>query len=165
MERVGKPKGLIRYSTQNRIDGLTARVFRYRIAIYVMVLCALVTALVLLLDRRAPVLVEQARMIGVNFTELPGGVVRSPVRLLLENRTEADVWATVRGSGDVQVEGGEARALIPALEALQVDMAVTAPGSSFGRGSRSATLRVEADGGFAKDVSVRLAGPFGGGSS
>jgi cytochrome c oxidase accessory protein FixG len=165
MEKVGKPKGLIRYSTQNRIDGLKARVFRYRIAIYVTVLCALVTALILLLDRRAPVLVEQSRMIGVNFTELPGGVVRSPVRLLLENRTEADVWATVRGTGDVQVEGGETRALIPALEAMQVDMAVTAPASSFGRGSRSATLRVEADGGFTKDVNVRLAGPFGGASS
>lgn len=161
MDRTGRPQGLIRYSTQNRIDGLRHCIVRYRLVIYVAILAGLAVALSVLLARRAPLLVEQVRTAGFNFSELADGTVRSPVRLLLENRTESTVRCVVVGTGDVAVEGGRLAVEVPALDAVQADMAVLSAASGFARGSREAVLTVDSGHGPGHEAHIRLAGPFG----
>ena len=161
MAKVGKPLGLIRWDTTNRLEGSARKRFRFRLLAYPVLLAVLVTALAVLLARREPALVEQSRIVGGNFVELPGGTVETPVRLLVENRTGSTVDFTVRGMGDVAVVGGEARITVKPFDAATLELKVACPLPSFGRGSRKGMLHVESEAGFAKDVPVTIAGPFG----
>ncbi len=61
MEKIEKPKGLIRYATGNSLKGLTTRWFRPRVAIYSVLLIAVTAALVLSVSRREDIVVTVLR--------------------------------------------------------------------------------------------------------
>lgn len=160
MRKVGKPIGLIRYSTQNRIERTGGRGFRYRLVVYPVLLAALVAGFVVLLARREAVLVEQVRSVGSNFTALDGGMIESPIELLVENRTDAPRTVVVRGDGDLGVVGDRASVEVPPAEAARLALRVLAPASTFGRGSRHGNLRLDDGSGAPRTVEVTVAGPF-----
>lgn len=160
MAKLGKPTGLIRYSTQNRVEGSGKGGFRYRLVIYPAVLAAVAAAFVTLLVRRAPVLVEQERLVGANFTALADGTVESPVRLLVENRTDALRTFTVRGAGDVSVAGDRAPLEVAPASAATMRFPVRAPAVTFGRGSRHGTVELVDDTGAVHPVELSIIGPF-----
>ncbi len=61
MEKIEKPKGLIRYATGISLKGLKARWFRPRVAIYVVLLVAVVSALIVSINRREDIVVTILR--------------------------------------------------------------------------------------------------------
>lgn len=55
MEKSGMPKGLIKYTTENALDGKPTHIFRPRTIIYMVILLALVSAFVLALFNRSSI--------------------------------------------------------------------------------------------------------------
>jgi cytochrome c oxidase accessory protein FixG len=160
MAKVGRPGGLIRYSTQNRIEQTAARGFRYRLVIYPTLLVAAVGALAWLLAHRAPVLVEQVRTVGSNFTLAADGSVETPVRLLVENRTEAPRTFTVEGTGDLAVVAPAPSLQVRPTDVGTLEFTVRTPAGTFGRGSRHGQAVVRDDAGGAFPAELTIAGPF-----
>lgn len=160
MRKVGRPIGLIRYSTQNRIERTGRRGFRYRLVVYPLLLAVLVAAFVVLLVRREPVLVEQVRVLGANFAVAYDGAIETPIEMLVENRTDVGRTVKVSGTGDVEVVGGMSEVRVAPSDAAKLAFTVRAPAASFGRGSRSGAVMVDDGVAGPRPVELTIAGPF-----
>jgi cytochrome c oxidase accessory protein FixG len=88
MDKVGKPQGLIRYSTTHALEGKQTRLLRPRVLIYFAVLAVIVVAAGASLYLRVPLKVDVIRDRGVLAREVEGGLVENVYRLQLMNTTE-----------------------------------------------------------------------------
>ncbi len=160
MDKIGRPRGLIGYTTQRAQQGGHRKGPRYRLWIYPVLLGVTVTGLVTQLAQRPPALIEQSRLVGANFTATGDGMVSSPARLLIENHTADAQTYSVISDGDVTVAGDAVQVMIPAADAGRVDFSVLSPANSFVRGSREVSVLVIDSSGFSKKVPIVISGPF-----
>jgi len=158
MDKLGSPRGLIRYATQNGMANgwsraqLWQRVLRPRVLVYTGVLVVIVGAFAATLYWRTPFRADIVRDRGALARIVENGHVENVYRVQLMNATEApqryriDVeglaGATLRGSGEatlgptearwvpiaVHVPPEAARALGPGPHALRFHIAVLADG-------------------------------------
>lgn len=167
MDRVGKPRGLIRYGTQEGLDGdrapsLLKRVLRPRTLIYPVVLLAIVGALIAVGGDRNTHEVTVLRGIGAPYT-VDEDQIRNQLRIKIHNRSEAEADFRIRLSGLP-----EGNLIIPqnplrveAGDQITTTLFVEAPTSVFVRGKRDVTLSVSTDSGFEEELPYKLLGPFG----
>ena len=87
MDKMGYPRGLIRYSTQNAIDGKPTRVSRPRIWIYGAVLAALSVAWLAGIATRSPLIVEVLRDRNALY-RVDGARIENGYMLKLANKTD-----------------------------------------------------------------------------
>ncbi len=94
MDKVGSPRGLIRYATQNGIAGrwstaqMLRRVARPRVLIYSAILLAIVAAFVTSLALRLPFKVDVVRDRGALARQVGEGQIENSYRLQIMNATE-----------------------------------------------------------------------------
>jgi cytochrome c oxidase accessory protein FixG len=162
MDKLGRPRGLIGYSTQARRDGRKGRWLRPRIFIYGTVLATLATLLVVMGAKAQPSDVILLRGLGMPFTVMPNGDIVNPARLKISNRENAERVYTV------EVAEGPARLLLdrePLRVAADGTMVraflIQAPPSVFSNGQAEVKLRVRDGHAFDKQVGYRLLGPQG----
>lgn len=160
MDKLGKSRGLIRYTTQNILEGRKRKRIRYRLLAYPILLTAIVTALVTLLAAREPAWIEQVRLTGLNFTTTPVGEIASPVRILIENRSDTAQEFEVVSTPTVRLRDSVARVVIEADEAATIDLTVLSEASAFHRGRRNGEVTVRSSDGFEKSIALAIAGPF-----
>jgi cytochrome c oxidase accessory protein FixG len=121
MAKVGYPKGLIRYTTQNAIDGQPGRVLRPRILVYGALLVLLLAGWGWGVLNRAPLIVEVLRDRNALYRETMDGI-ENGYTLKLVNKTdraqrfriaiEAPVGFQLVGApAEVQVGAGQVQAL------------------------------------------------------
>ncbi len=163
MLKVNKPVGLIRYSSLNAIEQQPRRVFRPRLAIYVVVLSVVLSVFGWLIIGRSAVDAGVVRPNnGAPFMELPEGQVANRLRFRVQNRSGEEATFRIEalepagteikyiGSGDLSLEPSEM---------VHVDAWVVAPAAAFHSGSTPARFRVT-DGGEANvELSFKLLGP------
>ncbi len=105
MEKVGLPKGLVRYSTthamRDKLDSraMWRRVFRPRVLVYGAFLLAVTAALAAALALRVPLKVDLIRDRGALASEADDGRVENTYRMQVSNTTEARRTFTVTASG------------------------------------------------------------------
>ncbi len=125
MDKVGYPRGLVKYSTQNAVSqhwtrGQTLRhVLRPRVLVYSAILGAVVLAMVVSLALRTPFKVDVVRDRGVLARIVDGGQIENVYRLQIMNATEAtqrfDISVeglpglTLASDGDTRIESTQAR--------------------------------------------------------
>ena len=125
MDKVGYPRGLVKYSTQNAVSqhwtkGQTLRhVLRPRVLVYSTILGAVVLAMVVSLALRTPFKVDVVRDRGVLARIVDGGQIENVYRLQIMNATEAtqrfDISVeglpglTIASDGDTSIESTQAR--------------------------------------------------------
>ena len=95
MDKIGSPRGLIRYASEVELEGGKAKRIRPRTIIYSVLLVALLTAFVLLLGGRESSSVTFLRASGSPFNVLPEGRVMNLVKLRFENRDDQSRTYTV----------------------------------------------------------------------
>ena len=93
MDKMGYPRGLIRYATQNGLDAGRGgvewrRVLRPRVLVYGAVLAAIVTAFVASIALRSPLRVDVVRDRGALARLVGQGAIENVYRLQLMNATE-----------------------------------------------------------------------------
>lgn len=164
MSKLGRPTGLIRYSSQAAMEGQRVRLLRPRVAVYAAVLAALVTVLGVVLSSASPADVTVLRGLGRPFTQLPTGEIGNPVRIKIVNRTDAPAVYTIAAAGEaegVRIVCEEPSVSLKAGETQTVPAMIVAPASSFSGGAFDAVLRVSDGAAFTRDVPYRMLGPGG----
>jgi len=99
MEKIGRPKGLIRYDTVHAMEGQPTRILRPRVLIYSAVLAAIVIAAGAGLWMRVPLKVDVIRDRAAIAREVEGGLVENLYRLQIMNTTEAGRRFEIAASG------------------------------------------------------------------
>ncbi len=131
MDRVGYPKGLIRYDTENGLanrwnrEQLMRRVRRPRVLVYSAILVALTVALFTHLALRTPLKVDVIRDRGSLGREVDGGQIENVYRLMLINGAETarTLRISVAGIESISV-ASEAQVMVAAAEAHAVAVRV-----------------------------------------
>ena len=160
MDRLGRPRGLIRFSSQARIAGLRSRLLRPRVILYPAILLGLVTAFAFVLARKESADVTLLRGLGLPFTELAAGEITNSIRVKIRNRNASpaeyrleavDPQARLTSSGEaLAVSAGGSRT---------ETVLITVPRSVFRNGSYEVTLRVSDGEGYRREFKYRLLGP------
>ena len=135
MEKLGRPKKLIRYSTTHAMEGKPTRLLRPRVLVYSAILAAITAAAAASLALRVPLKVDVIRDRAAIAREVEGGLIENVYRLQIMNTTERAraFEITVSGLPGIQV-WGENTTGVPAAETRMVPVRVrvdagTAPGS------------------------------------
>jgi cytochrome c oxidase accessory protein FixG len=88
MDKMGSPKGLIRYTTQHAIDHATTHVWRPRILIYGALLAVLIVGFVVAIARRSPVALDIIRDRKALYQLTDDGYVDNVYTVRILNKTE-----------------------------------------------------------------------------
>lgn len=162
MEKIGRPRGLIRYTSERRVAGEQGRVVRGRVVFYTLGLLAAGTLLTYFLSTRQPADIAVLRGQGLPFNVLPSGEIANAVRIKITNRGERPAAYTVRLAGESRAVLATETPLPVNLkpgESQTVNAIVTAPRAMFEDGHASVVLHVADDGRFATNVKHGLLGP------
>lgn len=168
MDKIGRPRGLIRYTSQNRLAGQRGRVLlRGRVFFYSLVFALAAGLFTYFLAGREPVDISLLRGLGLPFNILPSGEVSSQFRLKLTNRTNARRCYSVEllneAAGQLTLTD-DPLCLAPG-ETRQTSALVVLPRDAFRGGHHDVRVRVSDDAGFTKEIEHRVLGPAGGASA
>jgi cytochrome c oxidase accessory protein FixG len=153
MDRMGYPRGLIRYTTEHGLHGAPTRILRPRIFFYGAILAVLSGALLWSLFTRTPLILDVIRDRNALYREVRGDLIENSYTLKLINLDD-------RAHGyRLTVEGLDGIALVTPTGVIDVAPGtvstiaarVTAPADEA-RGVNEITLAVEA---VDEDISVR----------
>jgi cytochrome c oxidase accessory protein FixG len=163
MDRLGRPRGLVRYDSQAGLAGEPGRVLRPRVFIYGGLLLGLGCALLGLLGTRRPAEVTLLRTLGVPYIER-GQDVEVHARVKVLNRTDGP--RTYRVELGPSAPGVALARPVPPLPLAPdasgvAEVALLAPRAAFVGGRAAASLVVAEDTGFTTTVEVSLVGPQG----
>ena len=172
MTKVGKPTGLIRYSSLDEISGKPHRLLRARTIFYPVVLAALAGGLVLTLATKAPADVTVLRGLDGPFTDEGDGRISNQIRLKISNRHNGDQQYTLSvdqlvGEGllraDATVIAPENPLAVAGGTTRTTSVFVVLPRSAFVNGERWMRLTVTDVNGYTHHERYRLLGPTTGG--
>ena len=85
MEKVGYEKGLVRYTTENTLEGRKTKIFRPRILLYATILSAICIALIVGIMNREEVELDIIRDRNSLYREVAGGLVENIYNLRIIN--------------------------------------------------------------------------------
>jgi len=113
MDKMGYPRGLIRYATLNAVDehlgwrDMIKRVFRPRVMVYSAILWIIIGAVAAALVYRVPVKIDVIRDRGALAREVEGGLIENVYRLRVMNTDEEPRHYVISASGlrGLRVEG------------------------------------------------------------
>ncbi len=108
MTSVHKPKGLIRYASENSIVKGVKLKFTTRIKAYTSVLALLLSLLLFLLMSRTDLDARLMRTAGMSYTSLPDGRISNLYNLKLANKTHKDISYNLKlenVKGEIQIVG------------------------------------------------------------
>jgi cytochrome c oxidase accessory protein FixG len=88
MEKIGRPKKLIRYSTTHAMEGRPTRILRPRVLVYSAILALIAAAAAASLYLRVPLKVDVIRDRAAIAREIEGGLIENVYRLQIMNTTE-----------------------------------------------------------------------------
>ena len=133
MDKMGYPRGLIRYTTENALEGKPSRILRPRVLIYGSLLAAIAAALVISVLLRIPLDIDVIRDRNTLYRETNEGLVENvyTLRILNMDNTAHAYQLTAEGieglrmQGDVErvtIESGQVRELVVRLQADPVNL-------------------------------------------
>jgi cytochrome c oxidase accessory protein FixG len=154
MERMGYPKGLIRYASENALERHYAgaemwkRVLRPRTLAYTALLAAIVAGAGVSLALRNPLKVDVIRDRGALAREAAPGVIENVYRVQIMNTDESprDFTITAEGMPDLRVAGVEQPIPVGAAGSRLVPLRLRVPAESGRPGSNAIEIVVTSTG-------------------
>ncbi len=162
MDKMGYERGLIRYSTQNAIDGKPTRVLRPRVLVYGTILAALAAAWAWGVTARSPLIAEALRDRNALYRMAGDGMVENGYTLKLVNKDDRarTYRITIRSDvSDMVLRSGIATVRADAQQVLSLPVVVAAPASVKGRHALQFRI-VTADGETSATVDSSFFGPM-----
>jgi len=146
MDKMGYPRGLIRYTSQNAMEGEPTRVLRPRVLVYGGILLALITVLAVSMALRTPLALDVLRDRNALYRETPEGLVENVYTLKLINMDEREhaYRLTVRGVEDMELLIAGDAVSVAAGEVLSLPARVRVDPYLLDRGSTEITFALEA---------------------
>ena len=161
MTRVGKPTGLIRYSSRELLEGHKRHLIRPRTVLYPLALALFLGAFTYALATRDAADVTVLGGQGDPFTQQADGRIANQVRVKITNRTDADhdYRIDVLGASKGSVVVPQNPLHVATGQSAVTPLFVLLPRSAFERGEHRVTVRVSDGAGFSTDTPYRLVGP------
>jgi cytochrome c oxidase accessory protein FixG len=161
MDRVGSPRGLIKYTSRDQVEGRPAGLLRLRVVLYPAALALALGLFVYFLGTKQDTDVTLLRGIGAPYSFEPDGRVVNQIRFKLTNRGSAERRYTVILTGDAggQLILPENPMSVPAGAIRTESAFVILPRTAFHDGQREVGFRISDGGGFAGEYSYLLVGP------
>ncbi|HEY0971650.1 MAG TPA: cytochrome c oxidase accessory protein CcoG [Gemmatimonadales bacterium] len=161
MRKVGRPEGLIRYTSRDALEGKKLSLLRPRVILYPAALALTLGALAWALGARESAEVTILRGIGAPFAQEQDGSVANQVRVKVANRSRDD------HAYHIELLGAPGARVIAPQNPLPVaggamettSIFVLLPPSEFTGGERLVTVRVSDGADFSTEIPWRLAGP------
>ncbi len=167
MDKIDRPRGLIRYGSEEGIETGRRRFLRPRVVIYPLLLTGLLTLLTVKLVGRSDVDVTVLRGRTTPYRVLEDGAVSNVVRVKITNRSEVVKTYDVRLEGDGVVASGSLPLRVPPGEAVQLDVEVILPRGRFVQGRAAIRLQLFDDASHefaAATIEHAVLGPLYGGA-
>ena len=161
MTKVGKPLGLIRYSSQEALETKTKpRMLRARTIIYPAIITVLLGTMAFMINTAANADVTVLRGLSAPFDE-DGDAVRNQLRVKIVNRAGKDRVFTIRVP---DLEAGQLVApqnplSVAARHDVTTPVFVTIPRAAFTGGQKQIVVEVDDGEGFKEQVPFLLLGP------
>jgi cytochrome c oxidase accessory protein FixG len=163
MDGLGKPRGLVRYASQDELAGQPRRLLRPRVVVYPALLVLAVGLLAWQAGARPAADVWVLRTEGAPFVVLGDGRVSTNFRVRIENRAEQARAYTVElvGADDAELAAPRApQRLEPGATAAVAVVVLSSP-AGFTGGERPVKVRIRDDAGFERLLDYTLLGPAG----
>jgi polyferredoxin len=161
MDRVARPRGLIRYASRDELAGAPSRVLRPRIVIYPLILIALWGSLGWALAHRPLAEVTVLRGLGSPFTVLPSGEISNQIRIKVENHgSDARHYQLSLADGaDLRLVAPENPIAVAGGQQATATVFVIAFARHFASGERPVRFRISDSEGLDVTREYRLLGP------
>ena len=160
MAKVGYPKGLIRYSTQNAIDGKPTRVLRPRILVYGVILLLLMAGWVAGVTHRSPLIAEVLRDRNALYRETAAGIENSYTLKLANKTDQPQQYHITLRSNLAGLQLRETAAVpVAASSVASLPLTLSAPAGTHGRHDVTFVVR-SADGQVERTVDSSFFGPM-----
>lgn len=127
MDKVGYPRGLVRYSTEHAVHGKPTKIIRKRTIFYALLLTSIISALLYSLATRIPLIVDVIRDRGELYRENADGWIENSYQLKIMNKSEnprtfvvellEPVGLSIVGATEVEIAGGAINNLALTLQA------------------------------------------------
>ena len=165
MISVGKPVGLIRYTSENALENKRTRILRPRVLLYGAFLTLLTGVMIALIAVRTNLDVNIGRIASGEsaFLQVTDDTIANRLRFRIQNRKEP-AQAQIRV---VSPEGAELRVMgaqtfdVGTGETVRVQTLVIVPSEHFVNGSADAVFEVELSNGLVERQTFSLLGPTG----
>ena len=162
MDRVGSPRGLIRYTTQRAVDHQKTRLLRPRVMIYAGLLAALIAGFVVTIALRSPVSLDVIRDRNSLYRLSGNGQVDNVYTLRILNKTERPQRFALeaRGAGPLTLIPAAREYLVPSGAVYSVPLRVRrAAYEPLGPETITITVRSLDDPGVHADTEARFLAP------
>ena len=162
MDKVGFPKGLIRYASENQIANGTAFRFTTKMKAYTALLFILLVVMSVMIVTRKTVDTYISRVKGQLYQEVEGGKLSNLFEAKILNKTnkEIPVELKVEGmSGEIKLVGGQ-QFLLKKEAINDYNFFVEIPKSEIRERSSNITIGVYSEGQKIQSVKTKFLGPF-----
>jgi cytochrome c oxidase accessory protein FixG len=166
MDRVGRPRGLIRYTSRDELAGAARRILRPRIVLYPLLLVLVWGALVVALAHRQPADLTVLRGLGYPYAILPSGAVSNQIRVKIVNRDSVDHRYRIDvepagpdGAAPLEMIAPDNPLPVAAGKAATATVFVNASRGGFRDGQRAVRFRITDGAGWSTTVPYHLLGP------
>ncbi len=107
MDKVGYPRGLVRYTTHHAVHGEKSSVLRPRVFVYATLLLVLVGGLVTSMATRTPIILDVIRDRNQLYRELPAGRFENiyTLKIINQNNDAREFTLTVDGVAGIELDG------------------------------------------------------------
>jgi len=161
MDRVGLPRGLIRYTSKAELETGKRTFLRPRLMVYSAILAAMLGTLVVSLAGKSSADVTLLRGLGAPFSILPSGEISNQIRIKIANRSEEErsYLIELEGGGGLELIAPENPLTVAPGETEMTAAFITAPPTAFTDGEAAAALTVSDGVDFSEKLQHRLLGP------
>lgn len=161
MEIRQRPKGLIRYSNRDEIEGRTAGVLRPRVVIYPIVLTAALAAFGFMLATKADTDVTVLRAPGVPYSEEQDGSVNNQIVIRVTNRSSHERRYTIalHDAPGAQLIAPQNPLPVPAGKTVSATVFVVLPHEGLEHGEKLVHFSISDGARFTETEPYKLVGP------
>jgi cytochrome c oxidase accessory protein FixG len=163
MDKLGRARGLIRYTTKAELAGKPRRMLRPRVLVYPVALAVVAVLFTVQVDARTQADVWVLRQEGAPFSLLDDGTVSTPLRIKIENRSKATrtYRLELRDPAATRVISPRPEYPLAAGASTIAPLFVISPRAAFVSGERAAEVVVTDDAGWHRALAVTVLGPEG----
>ncbi|HET9133302.1 MAG TPA: cytochrome c oxidase accessory protein CcoG [Gemmatimonadales bacterium] len=163
MDQVQRPRGLIRYATQDALAGKPKQVLRPRVVLYPLALTVALGAFAVAIKARPAAEVTLLRGTGEPFSVEADGRVANQIRVRIANqsRNEHAYTITVDGADAGTVIAPESPLTVGPSAIRTTSVFVLLPRDAFTNGRKDVTVRITAGTSFDQAMPFNLLGPSG----
>ena len=162
MERLNRPKGLIRYSCQATTEGHKKVRLRPRLVVYGVALLVVIGGFVATLASKQAFDVTLLRSLGNPYITAADGQIQNSLRLKLVSRTDEqqDFQIRIAEPDDIALDLDVQNVTLGGGQTWTQPVLVTVPPEAFTAGKLQIRLAIESSTGKSRVVSCQLLGPY-----